>query len=64
MLNAKQHEQEAQIIANAGEPGAVTVTTNMAGRGDIQLGGNFDFAMKNENGTDIETLKRQISTQR
>ena len=44
VLNAKQHEQEAKIIANAGEPGAVTIATNMAGRGtDIQLGGNYDF---------------------
>ena len=41
VLNAKQHEQEAQIIAQAGRPGAVTVATNMAGRGtDIVLGGN------------------------
>ena len=44
MLNARYHEQEAQIIAEAGVPGAVTIATNMAGRGtDIQLGGNVDM---------------------
>ncbi len=43
-LNAKQHEREAPIVAEAGRPGAVTVATNMAGRGtDIVLGGNPDF---------------------
>ncbi len=43
VLNAKQHEREAQIIINAGRPGAVTIATNMAGRGtDIVLGGNFE----------------------
>ena len=48
VLNAKFHEQEANIIANAGEPSAVTIATNMAGRGtDIQLGGNLDFAKSN-----------------
>ncbi|HEV7194193.1 MAG TPA: preprotein translocase subunit SecA [Jatrophihabitantaceae bacterium] len=45
VLNAKQHEREAAIIANAGRKGAVTVATNMAGRGtDIMLGGNPEFA--------------------
>ncbi|PIE00519.1 MAG: preprotein translocase subunit SecA [Thiothrix nivea] len=43
ILNAKQHEREAHIIANAGRPGAVTIATNMAGRGtDIVLGGSLD----------------------
>src|SRR5690554_16929 len=43
ILNAKQHESEAQIIAQAGRPGAVTIATNMAGRGtDIVLGGNWE----------------------
>ncbi|MFW5451149.1 MAG: preprotein translocase subunit SecA [Methylophagaceae bacterium] len=43
VLNAKQHEREAHIIAQAGQPGAVTIATNMAGRGtDIVLGGNLD----------------------
>jgi len=44
VLNARYHEQEAEIIAMAGAPGAVTIATNMAGRGtDIQLGGNLDM---------------------
>ena len=44
VLNARQHEKEAQIIADAGKPGAVTIATNMAGRGtDIQLGGNVEM---------------------
>jgi preprotein translocase subunit SecA len=43
VLNAKQHEREAHVIAQAGQPGTVTIATNMAGRGtDIQLGGNFE----------------------
>ena len=47
VLNAKQHEQEAQIVAQAGKFGAVTIATNMAGRGtDIMLGGNADFLAK------------------
>ena len=54
VLNAKQHEQEAKIIAEAGKTGAVTIATNMAGRGtDIKLGGNKDF---NEDGK-INDLK-------
>ena len=49
VLNARFHEQEAHIIARAGEPGAVTIATNMAGRGtDIQLGGNLDMRIQNE----------------
>ena len=51
VLNARHHEQEAHIIAQAGVPGAVTIATNMAGRGtDIQLGGNFEmkFAAEKE----------------
>jgi preprotein translocase subunit SecA len=44
VLNARQHEQEAQIVADAGKLGAVTIATNMAGRGtDIQLGGNVEL---------------------
>jgi preprotein translocase subunit SecA len=47
VLNARFHEQEAMIIAQAGVPGAVTIATNMAGRGtDIQLGGNVDFRLR------------------
>jgi len=46
VLNAKQHEREAEIVAQAGSPGAVTIATNMAGRGtDIVLGGNLDVAL-------------------
>ena len=50
VLNAKQHEKEATIIANAGKTGAITIATNMAGRGtDIQLGGNKNFINQNDN---------------
>ncbi len=49
VLNAKYHEQEAQIVAQAGKFGAVTIATNMAGRGtDIMLGGNAEFLAKNQ----------------
>ena len=51
VLNARFHEQEASIVANAGVSGAVTIATNMAGRGtDIQLGGNFDMRLRAEIG--------------
>ncbi len=47
VLNAKQHTREAEIIAQAGSPGAITIATNMAGRGtDIVLGGNLDAELK------------------
>jgi preprotein translocase subunit SecA len=47
VLNARYHEQEAQIIAQAGRPGGVTIATNMAGRGtDIQLGGNVEMLVR------------------
>ncbi|NKB49689.1 MAG: preprotein translocase subunit SecA [Alphaproteobacteria bacterium] len=49
VLNARYHDQEAMIIAQAGEPGAVTIATNMAGRGtDIQLGGNVEVRVATE----------------
>ncbi len=49
LLNAKNHEREAEIVAQAGKLGAVTVATNMAGRGtDIMLGGNAEFLSKND----------------
>ena len=57
VLNARFHEQEAQIIAQAGVPGTVTIATNMAGRGtDIQLGGHVDMRIANEI-TGVDELK-------
>ena len=57
VLNAKQHEKEAKIIASAGKVGAVTIATNMAGRGtDIKLGGNKDFIEDGKKG-DINEIK-------
>ena len=64
VLNARYHEKEAFIIANAGMPGAVTIATNMAGRGtDIQLGGNIDmiFSQQKENTKeDVDILKKKL----
>ena len=61
VLNAKQHAREAQIIAEAGRPGAVTIATNMAGRGtDIMLGGNWQSEVAELTSPDaaqIETIK-------
>lgn len=57
VLNARHHEKEAYIVAQAGRPGAVTIATNMAGRGtDIQLGGNFEmrFAEEKEKNPDMD----------
>ena len=49
VLNARFHEQEAEIVSQAGAPGAVTIATNMAGRGtDIKLGGNLDVRLREE----------------
>jgi preprotein translocase subunit SecA len=49
VLNARHHEREASIVAQAGRPGAVTIATNMAGRGtDIQLGGNLEMRLREE----------------
>ncbi|ERS91572.1 preprotein translocase subunit SecA [Halomonas sp. PBN3] len=63
VLNAKQHQSEAEIIAQAGRPGAITIATNMAGRGtDIVLGGNWEAeAAKLENPSEaqIERLKAE-----
>src|SRR5712671_4593011 len=57
VLNARYHEQEAQIISQAGVPGAITIATNMAGRGtDIQLGGNAEMRIKQEL-KDLKDLK-------
>ncbi|NKB56064.1 MAG: preprotein translocase subunit SecA [Alphaproteobacteria bacterium] len=74
VLNARHHEQEAHIIADAGFPGAVTIATNMAGRGtDIQLGGNLemriarelaDVADEAERGKRIATIEQEIEEKR
>jgi preprotein translocase subunit SecA len=61
VLNAKQHEREAHIVAQAGHPGSVTIATNMAGRGtDIQLGGNFDaeIADLQASGEEVDDARR------
>ena len=58
VLNAKQHENEAHIIENAGCPGAVTIATNMAGRGtDIVLGGNLDAELEQNKDADEKPAK-------
>ncbi|HAK98142.1 MAG TPA: preprotein translocase subunit SecA, partial [Rhodobiaceae bacterium] len=63
VLNARYHEQEAQIIAQAGVPGAVTIATNMAGRGtDIQLGGNLDMRLATEIDAGLAEDKTQALT--
>src|SRR5436853_550492 len=62
VLNARYHEQEAQIIAQAGVPGAITIATNMAGRGtDIQLGGNADMRIRQELADIAEPREREKS---
>ncbi len=62
VLNARHHEQEAMIVADAGVPGAVTVATNMAGRGtDIQLGGNFDMRLEQEKEKKEAELDRELT---
>jgi preprotein translocase subunit SecA len=62
VLNARRHEQEAFIVANAGVPGAVTVATNMAGRGtDIQLGGNHEMRLTSERAEKEAALGRELS---
>ena len=65
VLNARQHEQEAQIVGDAGKLGAITIATNMAGRGtDIQLGGNVDLkvmeALAAEPDADPEAVRARI----
>ncbi|MCP5084055.1 MAG: preprotein translocase subunit SecA [Alphaproteobacteria bacterium] len=70
VLNARYHEQEAQIIAQAGQFGAVTIATNMAGRGtDIQLGGNADMRVAIELGDEpdekkVEAIQSEIAEAR
>src|SRR6476620_10050876 len=63
VLNARFHESEAHIVAQAGRIGAVTIATNMAGRGtDIQLGGNLDFRMQDEH-SDLEAGTPEFEAQ-
>jgi preprotein translocase subunit SecA len=65
VLNARFHEQEAHIVAQAGGLGAVTIATNMAGRGtDIQLGGNVDFRIEDELGEMPEGPERDKAAER
>jgi preprotein translocase subunit SecA len=62
ILNARYHEQEAYIVAQAGVPGAITIATNMAGRGtDIQLGGNADMRIRQELADIAEPRERDNS---
>ena len=63
VLNARQHEQEAQIVGDAGKLGAVTIATNMAGRGtDIQLGGNVEMKVQEALSADPEADPVEIRT--
>jgi preprotein translocase subunit SecA len=74
VLNARFHEQEAHIVAQAGRPGTITIATNMAGRGtDIQLGGNIDFRIADEladvpEGTErdqaIERIRQEVAVEK
>ncbi len=74
VLNARYHEQEAHIVAQAGRLGAVTIATNMAGRGtDIQLGGNLEFRINDELSTmeegpakdkEIERIRAEIEVEK
>ncbi|SPF79544.1 preprotein translocase subunit SecA [Pseudoprimorskyibacter insulae] len=63
VLNARQHEQEAQIVADAGKLGAITIATNMAGRGtDIKLGGNVEFKIMEAIAANPEADPEEIRT--
>ncbi len=65
VLNARFHEKEAEIISQAGSPGAVTIATNMAGRGtDIQLGGNLDMRLKAEVDEELTGAKRDMAVEK
>ncbi|MEP4052618.1 MAG: preprotein translocase subunit SecA [Litorimonas sp.] len=63
VLNARYHEEEASIVAQAGVPGAVTIATNMAGRGtDIQLGGNLEMMLEEKLTDDMSDFEREQKT--
>jgi len=63
VLNARYHEEEASIVAQAGVPGAVTIATNMAGRGtDIQLGGNLEMILEETLTEDMSDFQREQKT--
>ena len=64
VLNARYHEEEASIVAQAGVPGAVTIATNMAGRGtDIQLGGNLEMILEEKLTDDMSDFEREKITE-
>jgi len=64
VLNARYHEEEASIVAQAGVPGAVTIATNMAGRGtDIQLGGNLEMMLEEKLTDDMSDFEREQKTE-
>ena len=64
VLNARYHEEEASIVAQAGVPGAVTIATNMAGRGtDIQLGGNLDMILEEKLTDEMSDFEREQKTE-
>ncbi|MCF2871434.1 preprotein translocase subunit SecA [Octadecabacter sp. G9-8] len=64
VLNARQHEQEAQIVADAGKLGAVTIATNMAGRGtDIKLGGNVEFKIMEQIAATPDDVNEDVRAQ-
>jgi preprotein translocase subunit SecA len=64
VLNAHKHAEEAEIVADAGVPGAVTIATNMAGRGtDIQLGGNFEMRVEKETHVRQQAWGRDLTSE-
>ena len=64
VLNAKNHAREAAIIAQAGAPGAVTIATNMAGRGtDIKLGGNIEFAARRKSAGSAAAMRKALAAE-
>lgn len=65
VLNARHHEREAYIVAQAGRPGAITIATNMAGRGtDIKLGGNLEMRIEEEIGAEFDPVKDKAKVEK